>query len=74
MVDYVREEPLRSLTVATAAGFILGGGLNSRIGLALLTFAGRIVLRGVVTSTLVELITGSRDNGRKPSANLVEFT
>jgi hypothetical protein len=70
MVDYVREEPLRSLTVATAAGFILGGGLNSRIGLALLAFAGRIALRGVVTSSLVELITGSQDNGRKRSANL----
>ena len=70
MVDYVREEPLRSLAVATAAGFILGGGLNSRIGLALLTFAGRLALRGVVTSSLVELITGSQDNGRKRSANL----
>ena len=70
MVDYVREEPLRSLAVATAAGFILGGGLNSRIGLALLTFAGRLALRGVVTSSLVELITGSHDNGRKLSAKL----
>jgi DUF883 C-terminal glycine zipper region len=47
MVDYVREEPLRSLTVATAAGFILGGGLNSRIGLALLT--------SLVGSSFVEL-------------------
>jgi hypothetical protein len=70
MVDYIREEPLRSLAVATAAGFILGGGLNSRIGLALLTFAGRRALRGVVTSSLVELITGSHDNGRKLSAKL----
>jgi hypothetical protein len=70
MVDYIREEPLRSLAVATAAGLILGGGLNSRIGLALLTFAGRRALRGVVTSSLVELITGSHDNGRKLSAKL----
>jgi hypothetical protein len=72
MVDCVREEPLRSLAVATAAGFILGGGLNSRIGLALLTFVSRMALRGVVTSSLVELITGSHDNGRKLSAKLDE--
>ena len=68
--DYVRDEPLRSLTAATAAGFILGGGLNSRIGLAMLTFAGRIALRGIVTSTLVELVAGSHDNGGEVRARL----
>jgi hypothetical protein len=68
--DYVRDEPLRSLTVATAAGFVLGGGLKSRIGAAMLTFVGRIALRGVVTSSLVDLVTGSHDNGRKVSANV----
>jgi hypothetical protein len=52
--DYVRDQLLRSLTVATAAGFILGGGLNSRLGLAMLTFVGQIACRRVVTSTLVE--------------------
>jgi hypothetical protein len=68
--DYVRDEPLRSLTVATAAGFILGGGLNSRIGLAMLSFAGRVALRRIVTSALVELVTGSHDNGSEVSARL----
>jgi hypothetical protein len=62
--DYVRDEPLRSLMVATAAGFILGGGVNSRIGLAMLTLVGQIALRGVVTSSLVEVVTGSHDSGR----------
>jgi hypothetical protein len=33
--------------VATAAGFILGGGVNSRIGLAMLTFVGQIAILGV---------------------------
>ena len=68
--DYVRDEPLRSLMVATAAGFILGGGVNSRVGLAMLTFVGRMALRGVVTSSLVELVTGSHDRGIKDSASL----
>ncbi len=47
MRDYVRGEPLWSLMVATAAGFILGGGVNSRIGLAMLTFVGQIAILGV---------------------------
>ena len=50
--------------VAIAAGFILGGGVNSRIGLAMFTLVGQIALRGVVTSSLVELVTGSHDSGR----------
>jgi hypothetical protein len=68
--DYIRDEPLRSLMVATAAGFILGGGVNSRVGRAMLTLVGRIALRGVVTSSLVELVTGSHDRGIKDSASL----
>ena len=68
--DYIRDEPLKSLMVATAAGFILGGGVNSRVGRAMLTLVGRIALRGVVTSSLVELVTGSHDRGIKDSASL----
>jgi hypothetical protein len=68
--DYVRDEPLRSLMVATVAGFILGGGVNSRVGLAMLTLVGRIALRGVVASSLVELVTGSHDRGIKDSTSL----
>ena len=68
--DYVRDEPLRSLMVATAAGFILGGGVNSRVGLAILTLVGRIALRGVVTSSLVGLVTGSHDRGIQDGPSL----
>ena len=64
LVDYVRAEPLRSVTIAAASGFILGVGLNSRVGLALLAFAGRIALRQIVTDSLVELVTGNHNNGR----------
>jgi len=55
--------------VATGAGFILGGGVNSRVGRAMLTLVGRIALRGVVTSSLVDLVTGSHDRGIKDSAS-----
>ena len=56
--EFVREEPLTALAIAGAAGFILGGGLDSRIGLALLTIVGRIALRGVATGFIVGLVTG----------------
>jgi hypothetical protein len=64
LAEYVRAEPLKSVTVAAAAGFILGGGLNSRVGLALLAFVGRIALRQMVTGSLVELVAGNHNNGR----------
>ena len=60
--EFVREEPLTALAIAGAAGFIFGGGANSRIGLALLTIVGRIALRGAATSFIVGLVTGNPDD------------
>ncbi len=59
--EFVREEPLTALAIAGVAGFILGGGANSRIGLALMTIVGRIALRGAATSFIVGLVTGDGD-------------
>jgi hypothetical protein len=63
--EYVREEPLTALAIASGVGFIFGGGANSRIGLALLTLVGRIALRGAATSFIVGLVTGNHDD-QKP--------
>ena len=63
--EYIREEPLTSLAVAGGVGFILGGGVNSRIGLALLTIVGRIALRGAATNFIVDLVTGNHDKQRR---------
>jgi hypothetical protein len=65
--EYVRDEPLTALAIATAAGFILGGGVNRRIGLAMLTMVGRTVFRGVATSLILGMVTGSYDNARPDS-------
>ena len=62
--EYIREEPLTSLAIASGVGFIFGGGANSRIGLALLSVVGRIALRGAATSFIVDLVTGRHDNQR----------
>jgi hypothetical protein len=66
--EYISEEPLTALAIAGGVGFILGGGANSRIGLALLTIAGRIALRGAATSFIVDLVTGNHDNQRQDRA------
>lgn len=66
--EYVRDEPLTALAIATAAGFVLGGGLNRRIGLAMLTMVGRTVLSGVTNSLILGMVTGSYDNARQDSA------
>ena len=66
--EYVRDEPLTALAIAAVAGFVLGGGVNQRIGLAMLTTVGRIALRSVATSLILGAVTGSRDNGGQDAA------
>lgn len=62
--EYIREEPLISLAIAGGVGFILGGGANSRLGIALLSIAGRIAIRGAATSFIVDLVSGDHGNER----------
>jgi len=84
MLDFVSEEPLTALATAAAAGFILGGGLTRRVGLLILTIAGRTALRGIATGMIAEIATGrdenrsqdrsspgsgSHDNGRRAISN-----
>lgn len=62
--EYIKEEPLTSLAIAGTVGFVVGGGANSRVGIALLGLVGRIALRRAATSFVVDLFTGNRDNQR----------
>jgi hypothetical protein len=41
----IKDEPAKSLAIATAAGFVFGGGLNTRLGMAMITMGTRIALR-----------------------------
>jgi hypothetical protein len=67
--EYVKDEPLSSLAIAAAAGFIVGGGLNSRVGQAMLTIVGRITLQSAATSFIAGIIAGTQGNGRPNSAS-----
>jgi hypothetical protein len=66
--EYIREEPLTSLAIASGVGFIIGGGASSRLGLALLSIVGRIALRGAATNFIVDLVAGNHDSRRQDRA------
>jgi hypothetical protein len=66
--EYIRDEPLTALAIAGAAGFILGGGASSRLGLAALAMVGKIALRGAATNFLVGLFVPNPDRRRSEHA------
>ena len=63
--EYIRDEPLTALAIAGAAGFILGGGASSRLGLAALAMVGKIALRGAATNFLVGLFVPNSNQDRR---------
>ena len=70
LTEYINDEPLTALGIATAAGFVLGGGVDRRVGLAVLTMVGRIMLRGAATNLIAEALLGRNDHrksGNRPS-------
>jgi len=68
IVEYINDEPLTALAIAGAAGFILGGGAGSRIGLAALAMVGKIALRGAATNFLVGLFVPNSGDRRSERA------
>jgi hypothetical protein len=67
--EYVRDEPLSSLAIAAAAGFIIGGGLNGRIGQVMLAVVGRMALQSAATSLITGMVVGTDENGKPKSAS-----
>ena len=64
--EYIKEEPLTSIAIAGAAGFLFGGGAKSRIGLAALAMVGKTAMRGAATNLIVGLFfPSSRKTTRK---------
>ncbi len=67
--DYVRESPLSALAIAAAAGFLVGGGLKNRVGLALLAMVGRVAIQGAATTFIEAIAAGNHHNGRSNSTS-----
>ena len=59
----VTERPLTALVVAAGAGFIVGGGARSRLGLAMLGIAARIGIRQA-TVNFIKQVTNHERAGR----------
>jgi hypothetical protein len=62
----IRQRPLRSLMISAGAGFLLGGGLRSRLGLALGLFVGRSFAGTAVVNAIQAL---ADQNGRQYRPN-----
>lgn len=70
VAEYIRERPLTAVMIAAAVGFVFNGGMSSRVGRALTAFIVPIVLRSVITDTIVSSFTTERGrtavlNGRE---------
>jgi hypothetical protein len=65
VIEYVRDEPLTVLAIAGAAGFVLGGGINRRLGFAMMTMVGRIAVRSIAASLIFEAMNSGRDRGKQ---------
>jgi len=52
----IRQRPLATVGVAALTGFVIGGGLRSRLGAAALLLVARMVVRDVVTQTIANAI------------------
>jgi hypothetical protein len=66
MAFNIRRRPLRALTLSAGAGFMLGGGLRTRLGVALGLFLGR-TFAGNALVNAIEAV--ANQNGRQYRAN-----
>jgi ElaB/YqjD/DUF883 family membrane-anchored ribosome-binding protein len=57
----IREKPLPAVAIAAAAGFVVGGGMVTRLGLAMLTLFGRQAARETASNFIGGVI---RPNSR----------
>ncbi len=65
--EFVRDQPLTALAIAVTAGFILGGGADTRVGRAAVGYVDGVVVRGAVGNLLVGMLMGSNERGAKDS-------
>jgi hypothetical protein len=73
----IKEQPLKALGIGAAAGFVVGGGLRSRVGASLLLFVGKVAMREMALSAVSGAVNkhdrSGKDRGRsRPRATRSE--
>ena len=61
LTEMVQAQPVISIAIAAAAGFVLGGGMRSRNGVALLAFIGQLAMRDAMGNIVNGTFGGSND-------------
>jgi len=67
--EYVRDEPVTAVAISALAGFVLGGGVSRRVGLAMLMMAGRIALRDAATNLITGMLVDRQQNRERDSTS-----
>ncbi|HLI80653.1 MAG TPA: hypothetical protein VKV03_11765 [Candidatus Binataceae bacterium] len=61
LTELVQEQPVVSLAIAAATGFVLGGGMRARNGVALLALIGQIAMRDALGNIVSGALGNSHD-------------
>jgi hypothetical protein len=62
----IKKQPAKALAIAAMAGFVVGGGYRSRLGISLLGLAGRSALRNLAMSALLRANKNRSGRDREP--------
>jgi hypothetical protein len=62
----IRERPLTALAIGVTAGFVMGGGMRTRLGIAMLTFAAKTSAREAIVGFIGKATADYERAGRNP--------
>jgi hypothetical protein len=67
--ESIKENPLTALGMAALAGFVVGGGYRSKLGISLIWLAGRVAMRRAVIAAVSRAVDhdGRSGEARKRS-------
>jgi hypothetical protein len=56
MEKWIRDNPLKSTAIAAAGGYIIGGGMATRPGVAILALLGRKAAKETATNLMTGMV------------------
>jgi hypothetical protein len=64
----IRRHPLAALGIGFLAGFVIGGGQQTRVGQGLIGFAARTAIKQALSAAIAEALNHERDGGNRKRA------